>query len=127
MLSEQWLPVPGLTHIQASDKGRIWSMPRLLDNGHWHGGCELAQTADKDGYMRVSTGGMTYAVHRLVLLAFRGPPRNSAHEALHKNDRRNDNRLKNLRWGSKSANAKQRERNRKRKRNRSLPLELGRL
>lgn len=44
-----------------------------------------------------------YRVHRLVLLAFHGKPQ-PGYEACHKNDVREDNRLENLYWGTRSQN-----------------------
>lgn len=48
---------------------------------------------------------VTMAVHRLVLSAFRRLPGPTDH-GMHKNDIRHDNRLGNLRWGTKAENAK---------------------
>jgi len=48
-------------------------------------------------------GGKYEFVHRLVLLAFKGPcPR--GREACHKNGNGLDNRIKNLKWGTRSEN-----------------------
>lgn len=49
-------------------------------------------------------------VHRLVLLAFRGEPK-KGEEARHLNDQREDARLENLEWGSRSENLYDRGRN----------------
>lgn len=43
-------------------------------------------------------------VHRLVLLAFIGPPAESDFEACHVNGNSRDNRLENLRWDTVKAN-----------------------
>lgn len=49
-------------------------------------------------------------VHELVLFAFKGPRPSDAHEALHGNDVRDDNRPDNLRWGTTQENADDRKR-----------------
>jgi hypothetical protein len=49
----------------------------------------------------------TFLTHRLVLLAFVGPCPDG-HEACHNNNKRCDNRLKNLRWDTPSNNQKDR-------------------
>lgn len=48
---------------------------------------------------------VTAAVHRLVLSAFRRPPGPDDH-GMHRNDIRSDNRLANLKWGTKAENAR---------------------
>jgi hypothetical protein len=51
------------------------------------------------------TGAKKYCnVHRLVLLAFVGPPPTPKHQAAHWDDNRRDNRLSNLRWATKREN-----------------------
>ena len=65
-------------------------------------------TLDPKGYYRVRfarDGKMINAsVHRVVLEAFVGPCP-EGHEACHNNGNPSDNRLENLRWDTKSANA----------------------
>lgn len=78
----------------------------------------LKAARDKDGYRHVtlSSGRRRERAHvaRLVLLAFAGPCP-EGHEALHGNGRRWDNRLANLRWGTRPQNRADRERHRARK------------
>ncbi len=50
-----------------------------------------------------------FYVHELVLVSFVGPRPGAAHEALHGNADRGDNRLTNLRWGTVQENADDRE------------------
>lgn len=69
---------------------------------------------DKDGYLRLALhkrgASVFVGVHSLVLLAFVGPP-NPNQGALHCNDRKTDNRLENLYWGTAKDNAADRARN----------------
>ena len=69
------------------------------------------------GYSHVKLGDGVWelrdqAMHRLVLLAFVGPPPEH-HIGCHKNDVPDDNRLDNLYWGTKGENALDKLRNRR--------------
>ena len=55
------------------------------------------------GYMGVELYGKWYAVHRLVLIAFVGTCPEGM-ECLHSNDIKSDNRIENLKWGTRSQN-----------------------
>lgn len=111
--SERWRPVVGYEGLyEVSDLGRVRSLPRVE---HWtrgfmrrRGGRVLAQILDSKGYPKVnlSLGGKVtqLAVHRLVLLAFTGPQPDDT-EACHWNGVPTDNRVANLRWDTRSANA----------------------
>lgn len=112
---EKWAPVPGWDGYEASTRGRVRSVGRALSDSRQAGGVILKPAKDKDGYRHVtlSAGRRRQRVHvaRLVLLTFVGEPP-EGHEALHGNGRRWDNRLANLRWGSKPENRADRERHR---------------
>lgn len=90
-----WRPIPTFPGYEASDDGRIRSRR-----------CELKPWVT-NGYLTVGLrrDGRTFrrSVHRLVLLAFRGIPADGM-DACHRNGRRQDNRLSNLYWGTRSAN-----------------------
>lgn len=94
---ERWRSVTfkGCEHYEVSDTGRVRSPRGMLSP------CPV------QGYPAVTlpVGGcsQTITVHRLVLLSFAGPPR-ANHECCHGNGYRNDNRLSNLRWGTRSEN-----------------------
>ena len=106
---EHWLPVVGYEgRYEISDLGNVWS---CLSNKL------LAQTSTRQGRMQVTllpnTGKRnkkTVSVHRLVLEAFIGPCPEGM-ECCHWNDDPADNRLENLRWDTRSANAKDKIRN----------------
>jgi hypothetical protein len=105
--AERWKPVPGWDGYEASDAGRIRSVPRVLSDGRAHGGTVLKQQKHPDGYMQVTLkdGSRSWLVpvHHLVLAAFRGPCPQGM-ERLHRNDDGTDNRLANLRYGTHSQN-----------------------
>lgn len=94
---ERWAAIPGYAGYEASTHGAIRSSSGPLATGinplHereqvtlWNGGASR-----------------TWFVHALVLMAHRGLPP-EGHEARHRNGDRNDNRLANLLWGTRSEN-----------------------
>lgn len=111
---ERWLPVPGHEGAyEVSDMGRVRSVgrrvrlftrwgteatrgvpPRLLRPGRM----------TKSGHVSVAIGKHnSQCVHTLVLLAFVGP-RPAGMEARHLNGNASDNRLENLRYGTRAEN-----------------------
>lgn len=102
--------VPGFPAYAVGDDGSVWS--RLKRNGgkpcvlgnHWS---PLKQVADKGGYLCLGLHreGKTYRrrVHHLVLEAFVGPRPNGS-ECCHGDGNRANNRVGNLRWGTKAEN-----------------------
>lgn len=107
-----WREIPGYEGLyEISDSGIVRSIERLIVRSR-NGVKPVPQkikkpTLRKDGYLRVNLWKgcqrRTFAVHRLVLMAFVGfPP--EGHEACHANGIRADNRLENLRWDTKKAN-----------------------
>jgi hypothetical protein len=109
--AEAWLPVPGYEGVyEVSDLGRVRSVDRTVTGRagsprplrgkilrpYMSRGYEIIQLA--------RFGRREYRpVHRLVLLAYVGPPP-LGHEACHGDGDRVNNRLANLRWGTKSEN-----------------------
>lgn len=102
----------GFPGYRVGDDGSVWSAwvsaGRDCGKGFRHIGTawkkrnlELVWT----GYFRIliQPGRKRMPVHRLVLLAFVGP-RPEAHECRHLNGKRDDNRLANLTWGTKTEN-----------------------
>jgi hypothetical protein len=118
MTAARWAPVPGWErHYEVSDAGEVRSVPRILSDGRAVGGVPLAGTADRDGYLRVTLRAAGFAwtvpVHLLVKLAFTGPRR--GREVRHLNDDPADNRLVNLRYGTRRQNEQDKRRNRSRR------------
>lgn len=109
MTAERWRPLPGLENsYEVSDQGRVRSLTRLVP---WRNGkmrtqygrlLKLIPMNDRrvvclcvgDRKLNRMVG-----VHRLVLLAFVGPPR-PGQECCHNNGDPTDNRLENLRWAT---------------------------
>lgn len=77
------------------DDGRIFSI----------GNVKFLKPDEANGYHRVSLGPQEKKryVHRLVLTHFVGKPKDGQ-QACHKNGKRTDNRLKNLRWDTAKGN-----------------------
>ena len=115
---ETWKAIPGYEGLyECSDRGNVRSLDKWITVNHRTGGkryrpgSEMFQSLKSNGYYGVSLrkAGIpkSYGVHRLVLLTFVGPPPDRA-DACHQNGRRADNRLVNLRWDSRTKNARDR-------------------
>ncbi len=103
------LPIPGFPGYEITEGGRVWSMPRIDTTRRAMKGRWLKNDRSSKGYCRVrlylNGRGRLHPVHRLVLETFMGPcPKGM--EACHNNGIRADNRLDNLRWDSRSENAR---------------------
>ena len=99
-MSEEWRPWPlAPDKYEVSSSGRVRSLTRQRDGG------PLIRRAfpDRDGYLRMTMFGRSdprrgaYFVHRMVLEAFVGPCPDGWN-CDHINGKRDDNRLRNLRW-----------------------------
>lgn len=98
----KWAVVPGHPDYDVSDSGLVRTRGRLL----------TAHVND-DGYHRVvllRPRRRAAFVHVLMLGAFVGPRPHGA-DACHANDIPSDNRLENLRWGSRQENVTDAQRN----------------
>ena len=112
-MTEQWRPVVGHEGAyEVSDQGRVRSLPhrvRLVVRG----GVETSRLSPGkvlrpgrclSGHVSVAIGkGRSVSVHVLVLTAFVGP-RPAGYDILHLNHDPADNRLENLRYGTRSEN-----------------------
>jgi len=107
---ERWAAVPGYSGYMVSDLGRVRSLQRVLirKNGSSYTVKDKILRAESSGHPFVNIRndeGVKHAVavHTLVLTSFVGPkpPR---HDACHGNGDERDNRLVNLRWGTRKEN-----------------------
>lgn len=124
-MTEQWKPIVGWEGLYSvSSLGRVRREPRVASHPgktRWgttalftreYGQQILKVNIDTGGYAQVVLQVLTsearyrktYTVHRLVLEAFVRPATEKDH-AMHKNDQRADNRLSNLRWGTRQENS----------------------
>ena len=108
-MAEQWRPVVGYEgSYEVSDLGNVRSLDRLDSRGRRRRGKVRPLAVSPRGRLLVGLcrDGIraTAQVHHLVLEAFVGP-RPDGLEACHWNDDPSDNRLTNLRWDTRSANA----------------------
>ncbi len=111
-MAEQWKPVVDYVGLyEVSDLGRVRSVDRVVEyrdgrRVQWSG-MALAPRTDLKGYARVNlcrnSVRTTFLVHRLVLVAFRGPCP-AGMEACHGPAGNGDNSLTNLRWDTHGRN-----------------------
>lgn len=97
-MTETWLPVAENSLYWISDYGQVKSYViypegKILKGSRW----------PPPSYIMVRINGVLRSVHSLVLETFVGPCPVGM-EALHDNDVRDDNRLSNLSWGTRSQN-----------------------
>lgn len=105
-----WAIVPGYNgELWVSSKGWVWQ--KNIRIGNWFAPSKM-KPKPTTGDVFVSHRGKDLRVHRLVALAFFGPPPSPSHTVDHiaKYDgnfikERSDNRVENLRWASKSEQA----------------------
>lgn len=101
--TETWASIPGFEHYQASTHGRIRGANGILKP-------QVNPRTGRDGVSLWSKNEpKTLPVHRLVLLAHR-PDAPAGTEACHRNGDKRDNRLANLRWGTRSENQREKVR-----------------
>lgn len=109
--------VPGFTAYRAGTDGSIWSRWQIVANGGRGGGFtfkfgqwkKLHPRVEDTGYSGVTLSDgkrrVCMRTHQVIMLAFVGPCP-SGLEVLHKNGVHSDCRSCNLRYGTKSENAK---------------------
>lgn len=116
MTAERWLPVAGFEGAyEVSDQGRVRSLPRSwmqLSKGDsyqnaWTKGRVVQPGRTKGGYLQAHfcIGGVrvSQTLQAVVLTAFVGP-RPAGAEGMHINHNKADNRLVNLKWGTRQEN-----------------------
>ncbi len=112
-MQDIWKDIPGYAgRYQASTGGQIRSLDRVEFRKHRHGGYanwaykgKVMQARPKEsGHLNVCLGlGNSKKVHRLVLETFVGPCP-AGMECLHADGDPTNNRLENLRWGTRVEN-----------------------
>jgi hypothetical protein len=108
MEDEIWRPLPEYEgSYEVSSLGRVRSLARIDSRGRRIRARLLSQWPHPTGhlYTKLSLNGNSRLckVHRLVLLAFVGPPPAGC-EALHGDGNPANNRIENLSWGTRSEN-----------------------
>ena len=116
ILCEQWRPVPGFPHYEASSLGRVRSLDRMVQSGRGAPGVlaqrmgkVLKSIPTKRGYLSVKLvrDGLvtTFGVHQVVAMAFHGLPP-AGHVVDHVNTDKTDNRPGNLEYVTNGENVK---------------------
>lgn len=115
-MTENWRPVVGYEgSYEVSDAGRVRSVERRIVQRNGHPLTVRPRVlrqydagTGRTGHRRVrllqAGKGRSLWVHRLVLLAFVGPPPGGT-EACHNDGDPTNNRLENLRWDTRRENA----------------------
>lgn len=99
---EQWASVPGHSDYEVSSEGRVWSRPRPRVRGGL-----LSPYTGSHGYLMTKLNDRNWAIHKLVALAFLGPCPPGM-EVRHLDGDRQNARLTNLAYGTKSENRRDR-------------------
>lgn len=118
---EAWRAIPGFEgYYEISDQGRVRSLGRYVSTSRggrptrYMPGRPMKITVLKSGRRVLSLSkygdSNRYHLHRLVLLAFVGPPPPGT-EACHYDDDKSNNTLANLRWDTHRENMLDRNRN----------------
>lgn len=109
-MDEIWKDVVGYEgRYVVSNFGSVMSLDRevVKNNRRYVWKSKILSPFVDNGYLYVNLcdGKLSKktAVHRIVLIAFVGPPK-EGEEACHNNGVRNDARLSNLRWGTQKSN-----------------------
>ena len=116
MIEEIWKDIPGWEgSYQVSSLGRVRSIDRMVTaidgKVHHRKGRFLKPRRTDRNYLNVVLSKTksyqpSIRIHRLVALAFIGPPPDPKMEINHKNGVRDDNRVENIEWVTKSENVK---------------------
>ncbi|TMS00137.1 DUF5131 family protein [Nonomuraea basaltis] len=101
--AELWKPIPGLEGYEASSHGRVRGETGLLAT------CINPRSGRETVTLWNRGEPKTLTVHRLVLTAHSADDQPGA-EVCHRNGDKRDNRLANLRWGTRSENQREKVR-----------------
>ena len=116
---EIWKSIPGHPSYEASSKGRIRSIDRVITGGgcvpvRRRKGVVLKPKVRRDGRLSVSLGAgshMIFSVARLVCRTFHGPSPEGKNLTCHRDDNPLNNYPENLYWGSHQDNMDDKVRN----------------
>lgn len=113
-MTEEWRAVVGFEGLyEVSDMGRVRGVDRIVGarsgSTRRQSGRVLRPGRTSAGHLMVglcrSGRGTSYTVHRLVLIAFVGPPP-QGYECCHRDGVHTNNALENLYWGTPSDNVR---------------------
>jgi hypothetical protein len=104
----EWYPIPGWEdYYQVSIHGEVRSLDRVTTKGQRLKGKVKAPNVMPNGYLMVGlyrgSQRTAHTIHRLVMESIHGPCPDG-YEVCHKNGKRDDNRLANLYYGTRSEN-----------------------
>lgn len=108
-MTENWVDIPGYEgRFKVSDMGNVRALPRIVTCKDGRkmaikGKPLMTPTANESGHLRVNLEGRLHYIHKLVMLAFIGPPP-PKQEVRHGPTGPADNRLANLSYGTRSQN-----------------------
>lgn len=104
---EEWRPSPGWEHYETSNLGRVRRALTAPNTPGTRRG-KVIKPCSNEGYQIVGLrrDGRTEmtSVHRMVVLAFIGPPPSPDHVVAHWDGDPTNNRVENLRWATPSEN-----------------------
>lgn len=105
-VDEIWAPIDGTKGYEISNYGRVRRAMRGFYNRGRH---KYLKGYNNHGYIRHEMGKPGGGViigfaHRMVLIAFEGPPPTDKHEACHWDGDTLNNHISNLRWGVRKEN-----------------------
>lgn len=109
----EWRELQEFPNYEVSDSGLVRAKPRQVPctggSTRGVGGHVLAQMYNEQGYLSVNLIQGTYEntrqkVHRLVAIAFLGPPLEGQTDVNHLNGQKDDNSRTNLEWCTRSEN-----------------------
>jgi len=111
-MPEVWKPIPGFKRYEASNEGWIRSLwdkngkkvKKILRPTFPNGNGHLAVGLTKNG---TTSESLTRQVHSLILLSFAGPCPEGM-ECIHQDGDKLNNRIGNLKWGTRSENQQMR-------------------